>query len=859
MRALDTDDLRGIVHDPAELTKGAIVLDEGGLHNFARHGDRLYADAHGMMASPYKVMITIGDKVSARCTCMAARTRPFCKHAAGLLIAWSRAPESFAESDRPPAGAPDAGRKKRATRKGKRADADLMGEGIARVIALVRELAVTGIASVGEGRANALRALAEGLRAGKLRRLAGRIHRLADLIENASAGDATDGDAYAELLTDLLLTARKIEKHVAGEPLDPRHVEELIGKTWRKTDRAPIGDLSLVEIASRTETTPDGFVVREVRFLDLPTATHYAEKQIIPAFMARRTPARPSLAGRLGSGASGSLYPGYPPRRLDLETRGSLHDLTAAALSPLVAAALPGAAAALAAFQDHRKDVFAPDAVPVTVRFDFVVATGDRLRAVDSTGEALCLPADPALDDQLAAALRHARLLAITGDLVLLGALPVLVPLALITTTGLAGVTVHGTAGHETSRGAWHRGTAATRLSEVRTELGDLLAQGVGSLTERTIGPLVERLREIGLGKPAEVLAGVAGKAEGERLEDVIRVHQVLGIAVIRLVGTTRVERGELVSVPTCESVMVPAPERWLDLDEAARARVAGEIDRWTALAHAGRALEEVPAEQLLEEVHPWWSHAWLSPLVAARVAGEPGAVEKAREVLAEAARAGRTARQTAIRLLVAADPANAAKHVAQVLGRDGDVALGGFALELIDQARELAGDPDAAGARRERRLIASDLVRVLRNAASAQDRRRAAFGLGDLATEDAAAPLRQAWRTDKTQDVRDAAAISLGRRCDPDTIDTFVQILSRRDDDRAARSAALGLGQAGDVRGVAALVDAFAAGWKATLVGEALRAAGRVTLPALRAAVAASAPLGRRKAVKDLLGEAAP
>src|SRR5688500_9416977 len=124
MRPLSTDDLRGIVYDPAELTKGAIVLDEGGLTNLARHGDRLCGDAHGMMASPYKVMVTVADKVSARCTCMAARTRPFCKHAAALLLAWSQAPESFAESDRAPVG-PD-GRKKRATKKGRRADADLM-------------------------------------------------------------------------------------------------------------------------------------------------------------------------------------------------------------------------------------------------------------------------------------------------------------------------------------------------------------------------------------------------------------------------------------------------------------------------------------------------------------------------------------------------------------------------------------------------------------------------------------------------------------------------------------------------------------------------------------------------------------
>src|SRR5262245_52037811 len=107
MRTLVADDLRVIVTDPGELAKGARLCDDGALANLARHGDRLYADAAGMMAMPYKVMVTVGDRVLARCTCMAARTRPFCKHAAALLVAWARTPDAFAESEGPPAGAPD--------------------------------------------------------------------------------------------------------------------------------------------------------------------------------------------------------------------------------------------------------------------------------------------------------------------------------------------------------------------------------------------------------------------------------------------------------------------------------------------------------------------------------------------------------------------------------------------------------------------------------------------------------------------------------------------------------------------------------------------------------------------------------
>ncbi|MCB9575129.1 MAG: hypothetical protein H6709_23890 [Kofleriaceae bacterium] len=134
----------------------------------------------------------------------------------------------------------------------------------------------------------------------------------------------------AELLCDVLLTARKIEKHLGGEPLDDRHVEELIGKTWRKTDRAPVDGLALVEYAYRAEATADGFLIREARYLDLEGGGHYAEKQILPAWLARRTPPPPSRAGVVLVGAGGSLYPGFPPRRLDLERVGEPRPLDGA-------------------------------------------------------------------------------------------------------------------------------------------------------------------------------------------------------------------------------------------------------------------------------------------------------------------------------------------------------------------------------------------------------------------------------------------------------------------------------------------------------------------------------------------------
>src|SRR6185369_722594 len=129
---------------------------------------------------------------------------------------------------------------------------------------------------------------------------------------------AFDPGEYAELVGDLLLTARKLEKHLAGEPLADEHVEELIGKTWTKKDRKPIAGLELLEIAFASRVTPDDFVIRESRFVDLASGEHFSEKQILPGFLAKRTEPKKSWAGKILRNASGSLYPTYAPKRLDL-------------------------------------------------------------------------------------------------------------------------------------------------------------------------------------------------------------------------------------------------------------------------------------------------------------------------------------------------------------------------------------------------------------------------------------------------------------------------------------------------------------------------------------------------------------
>jgi uncharacterized Zn finger protein len=103
-RKLSLAELRDVVVDKAELQKGTQISDANHITHLSRHENKLFCDAAGSGASPYKVQILFNDDttVKGRCSCMAARSRPFCKHAAALLVAWARAPEQFAVSDAPP-------------------------------------------------------------------------------------------------------------------------------------------------------------------------------------------------------------------------------------------------------------------------------------------------------------------------------------------------------------------------------------------------------------------------------------------------------------------------------------------------------------------------------------------------------------------------------------------------------------------------------------------------------------------------------------------------------------------------------------------------------------------------------------
>ena len=279
---LTIPELRGYISDASELVKGTQIADSGAILNPARHENRIFGETKGSGATPYRVSLTFGEKtgeLKARCSCMAARSRPFCKHSAALLVAWARAPESFVVSDAPPVSDAPA-RKAKNIKTGKAEGADLMKHGVERVLTLVRELAVAGIAVAGLDRVEQVRQLGESLRENRLRRLSARTLELSAIIRGATTTRGhVDAVAYADLVSDLLLTGRKLERHLAGEPLDDRYVEELIGKTWRAADRKPTTGLDLVEYAFLTSVTADNFVIRESRFVDCRAARTIARNR----------------------------------------------------------------------------------------------------------------------------------------------------------------------------------------------------------------------------------------------------------------------------------------------------------------------------------------------------------------------------------------------------------------------------------------------------------------------------------------------------------------------------------------------------------------------------------------------------
>ncbi len=874
-------ELRGIVVDSDELQKGTRLFDDRGLSNLSRYKNKLFGEAKGSGPAPYRVSLAFGAgalDVKAKCTCPAARSRTFCKHAAALLVAWARAPEAFVMSDAAPAGAPGEARKT-TVKRGSAAAADLMKQGAAQIVTLVRDLGVAGVAAMGDDRAPQVRTLGENLREYKLRRLSAKTLDLVQILEAAAERRGSlPAPVYTDLLADLLLTARKLEKHlVGGEPLDDRHVEELVGKTWQKADRRPITGLDLVEYAYVSRITSDAFVIRESRFFDLATGVHFSEKQIVPGFLARSTDPKPSRSGAVHAGARGSAYPGYPPTRIELSDLGDKRPVDHAALARLVEKALPDVGSAISALQEHRRDVFAPDLFPAAIRVDTLFARSGRVQAVDATGHALHLPADRALEDRLGASLGGAKLVVLVGDVGVDAALPTLWPMAAVI-DGPLGLELRALTAPEGAKlrapspaegsAAWAdaartagASTAAIALAEVREELADAFTVGLAALGERVTGPLEARLRDLGLEKQAALLHAVAERTDPEaKLDDFVRLYQVLGIALVRLAGATEVDRATIERVPTYESVFVARPTRWLAPREIAAERAEGALNRYEAAVQYAHHYESLPPAELAASIYPTWADGSAAPYVVRAFAGQrEEGLAAARRALA--GKRGRVAKITALRVLAAVGGLDAERILHDVATREKDVGLRALAADAIDAIERRTLGPQQAAAVERRRAPTlekvADATALLTSASTKDVREAAVHALVEIGHLSAIPALRQAFLTDAAQDVRREAALGLALLGDTEMVDVFLDMLARRnDDDREAKLAADALGRLGDARGLRELLNAYAEGYKPAVIAEALRAMGPVAIDPLIDLIEANPHIADRRAALSVFAE---
>ena len=875
---LPSNQLKLVVTDSDELSKGLAIADKGGLKHLARYGNKLFAEAEGSGSSPYKVQVVhdVEKGYRGRCSCMAARTRPFCKHASALVVLWARDASAFAVSEIAPEPAAEPGAQaKRAKTKTGKVDADaLMRQGVEQTLTLVRELALAGITTIGEERITQVRALAETLRAERLRRMSARLLELATTLSNAARDYASlDTEEYGAELADLWLAARRVQKHLDGETLPIEHVETLIGRSWTKKDRAPVEGLDLVEYAFVQEITADEFVIRESRFLDLASGTHYSEKQILPAFLAKRTAPKRSYEGFLLQGAGGGRYPGFAPHRLDLSETGVLQPLAIDAASRMHDLAIPGVAAALARLTEHRKDVFAPDTFPVAVRVDSLMAEGERLLALDETGESLLIEGDPSAQIALTSALAGAKLRVILGDLLLLGAVPALQPLALlverdgttllealpaVSSEALIGSRKRKSEPAPGKRPRWIDtarelgvGSAAITLGEVREELADILTEGLSALTTRRADGLVERLRQLNLAKPADLLSQTAQHADpAQKLDGVVRLLQVLGIGLSRLAASRNVDRSRLAPSPLHPAIKVFPPQEILTADALLQELHTHRLVGHSRAVAIDRALGTFDEPTLVRLAPTLFGDGSVSSLVAERYAAHPEmALELSRNFLGQGvgrytmkgwSAPARVARYTAVQVLQRIATKDARHTLRAIHGAlSKDPALQNF----IRRAEH----PDA------KETVPEDVLEKL-NAGNWETR---ADALGLIVSKGwlAAQPhVRRVAATDPSIQVRYRAWYAQAVLLDVDAVPLWIAALKNRAaNDDAGREALHALAHVGDNRSIAPLLDAFEEGFKPTLVAEALRAFGPAIVPPLIDRLEARPDLVERKVTVDV------
>jgi hypothetical protein len=371
----------------SDFQNGLTYYDANKVLNLSRFQNKLYAQVQGSGAATYNVILTFADKLSAKCTCPAARRNPFCKHTAAVLAGWAKNPNAFVMSE----GVPElqVSKKKASVKRGQADTGDLIARGVKSVETLITELALAGLSTVTASRVQQVKDLAENLRTYKLRRLSTLLAQFAEVLNGLLADKENFSLAmYAELLADILITAKGVLAIQQGKLPDPKYMEELVGKTWTERELTRRDDLELVEVFFEVKETVDGFKVFSSYFIELKSGDILAEKLIVPKHIKKGPNAeKRSYAGLKLHINEAYQYPGYPPWRIKLKqfAEGSviLQDV-----ETLASKAHADFTKEVEAFRTFKKDFFAPADYYTLLKPNGFYASAQGLSVFDSDGKA---------------------------------------------------------------------------------------------------------------------------------------------------------------------------------------------------------------------------------------------------------------------------------------------------------------------------------------------------------------------------------------------------------------------------------------------------------------------------------------
>ena len=304
--------------------------------------------------------------------------------------------------------------KKAAVKKSKVNKSELIENGLDDLQKLLVELSASGLTTMTMERVVQIRGLGENLRTFQLRRLSASILRLSNLLsQSLQSRDSFSFEDYNEALVDFAVTAKAVRQIQSGTLTDPKYQEELIGKTWSKNSLTSIGPKEMLQISYQERITADNYKIYERHLIDLGSGEIFAEKEIVPEFLAKRQHP-PFVKNCVRLKVDDVLcYPGFKPNRVKLQ--GVQQDaVTTADIDKALSFASSDFPKAIESYLEYRKDFFAPTSSLSFVQVNRLLFDMSRLQISDGQGVVIgvdCQDVSDFLDsiegEQINAALGH--------------------------------------------------------------------------------------------------------------------------------------------------------------------------------------------------------------------------------------------------------------------------------------------------------------------------------------------------------------------------------------------------------------------------------------------------------------------